>query len=275
MQTCYRHPSRETGVSCSSCGRPICTECMTTTPVGMRCPECSAQKTKVRTMRDVHGEPRVTYALIAINVIAFFASSASGGGIGIGSSGGSLFRDFALWGPGVEDGELWRLITGGFLHSGLLHVGFNMYLLYMLGNMLEPSLGSIRFAALYFAALLAGSFGALLLEPDAFTVGASGAVFGLMGFAFLEMRRRGIDPMQSGIGGLLVLNLIITFLPGFNISIGGHIGGLIGGVLAAGVFALSQRYKARGSMVVSVAGCLLIALASVAGAIAAAGQSSF
>ena len=78
MQTCYRHPSRETGVSCSSCGRPICTACMTTTPVGMRCPECSAQKTKVRTMRDVHGEPRVTYALIAINVLAFFAASAGG-----------------------------------------------------------------------------------------------------------------------------------------------------------------------------------------------------
>jgi membrane associated rhomboid family serine protease len=243
---------------------------MTSTPVGMRCPECVRQKTKVRTMRDVHSEPRVTYALIAINVIIFFATITAGGGIGLGSSGGPLFRDFALWGPGVANGEIWRLVSGGFLHSGLLHIGFNMYLLYLLGTMLEPSLGSVRFAALYVAALLAGSCGALLLNPAAFTVGASGAVFGLMGAAFVEMRRRGIDPMQSGIGGLLVLNLVITFLPGFNISIGGHIGGLIGGVLAALVIGQSQRYKATASTVLAVAGCLVIAAIAVAGALAAA-----
>ena len=274
MQTCYRHPSRETGVSCSSCGRPICTECMTTTPVGMRCPECSAQKTKVRTMRDVHGDPRVTYALIAINVIAFFASSAAGD---LNERYGVLGSGFipGLGDSGVADGELWRLVTGGFLHGGIIHIGFNMYLLYMLGNMLEPSLGSVRFAAVYLASLLAGSFGAVLLSPDRITVGASGAVFGLMAFAFLEMRRRGIDPMQSGIGGLLVLNLIITFLPGFNISIGGHIGGLLGGAIAAAVVAASQRYKAKASMGLALAGCLVIAVVSVAGAILAAGQSTF
>ena len=274
MQTCYRHPSRETGVSCSSCGRPICPDCMTTSPVGMRCPECSAQKTKVRTMRDVHGEPRVTYALIAISVIAFFASV----------SGGDLNERFGVLGSGfipglgdsgVAEGEIWRLVTGGFLHGGIIHVGFNMYLLYMLGTMLEPSLGSVRFAAVYFASLLAGSFGAVLLSPDRITVGASGAVFGLMAFAFLEMRRRGIDPMQSGIGGLLVLNLIITFLPGFNISIGGHLGGLLGGALAAAAIGASQRYKARASLAVAVAACAVIAVVAVAGAIAVAGQSSF
>jgi membrane associated rhomboid family serine protease len=273
MQTCYRHPSRETGVSCSSCGRPICTDCMTSTPVGMRCPECARQKTKVRTMRDVHGEPNVTRVLIAINVILFFATITSGGGLSLGGSGGPLFRDFALWGPGVADGEVWRLVTGGFLHSGLIHVGFNMYLLWMLGQLLEPSLGSVRFAALYVAALLAGSFGALLLQPDAVTVGASGAVFGLMGAAFVEMRRRGIDPMQSGIGGLLVLNLIITFIPGFNISIGGHVGGLIGGVLAALIIGQSQRYKERSSTAIAIVGCLVIAVIAVAGALAAAGGS--
>ena len=274
MQSCYRHPSRETGVSCSSCGRPICTECMTTTPVGMRCPECSAQKTKVRTMRDVHGDPRVTYALIAINVIAFFASSTSGD---LNERFGVLGYGFipGLGDSGVDDGEIWRLVTGGFLHGGIIHIGFNMYLLYMLGNMLEPSLGSVRFAAVYFASLLAGSFGAVLLSPDRITVGASGAVFGLMAFAFLEMRRRGIDPMQSGIGGLLVLNLIITFLPGFNISIGGHIGGLVGGALAAAAIAASQRYKARASLALSVAGCVAIAVVAVVASIAVAGQSTF
>jgi membrane associated rhomboid family serine protease len=246
---------------------------MTTTPVGMRCPECAAQKTKVRTMRDVHGEPRVTFALIAINVLAFLASSAGGD---LSERYGVLGSGFipGLGPSGVAEGEVWRLVTGGFLHGGIIHLGFNMYLLYLLGTMLEPSLGSIRFAAVYFASLLAGSFGAVLLSPDRITVGASGAVFGLMAFAFLEMRRRGIDPMKSGIGGLLVLNLVITFLPGFNISIGGHVGGLIGGALAAGVVAFSGRYKERTSLLVSVAGCLLIAVASVVGAVAAASASA-
>ena len=273
METCYRHPSRETGVSCSSCGRPICTECMTTTPVGMRCPECSAQKTKVRTMRDVHGDPRVAYALIAINVLAYFASSAGGD---LNEQFGVLGSGFvpSLGPSGVAEGEVWRLVTGGFLHGGLIHIGFNMYLLYMLGNLLEPSIGSVRFAALYFASLLAGSLGAILFSPQALTVGASGAVFGLMGAAFVEMRRRGIDPMQSGIGGLLVLNLIITFLPGFNISIGGHLGGLVGGVLAALALGVSHRYKARASMAVAVGACVAIGVISVAGAIVAAEASS-
>src|SRR5689334_18825029 len=121
MATCYRHPQRETGVSCSNCGNPICPDCMTPTSVGMRCPECAAQKTKVKTMRQVHSDPRVTYALIAINVIAFLAS----GQFGFQASGGSqVFNKGALFGPLVDDGEYWRLITSGFLHAGLLHIGF-------------------------------------------------------------------------------------------------------------------------------------------------------
>src|SRR4051794_32283046 len=152
MATCYRHPGRETGVSCSNCGRPICPDCMTPTPVGMRCPECAAQKTKVKTMRQVRGEPRVTYALIAINVIAFLAS----GQFGFNSSCVSqVCTKGALAGPLVDNGDYWRLVTSGFLHAGPLHIAFNMYLLYILGNMLEPAIGSIRFGILYFASLLA------------------------------------------------------------------------------------------------------------------------
>src|SRR4051794_24986378 len=171
METCYRHPNRETGVSCSSCGRPICPDCMTPTPVGMRCPECSRQRTKVRTMDTVRGGVEVTRVLIGINVLAFVAELSSGTGPD------SVYARGALFGPGIADGEYWRLVTGGFLHYptlpfGLLHIGFNMYLLWVLGNMLEPALGSVRFAALYFTSLLAGSFGALLLTPDAHTVGA-------------------------------------------------------------------------------------------------------
>src|SRR4051794_32911103 len=166
MATCYRHPDRETGVSCSNCGKPICPDCMTPTPVGMRCPDCAKQRTKVRTGPAAYArEPRVTYALIAINVVALFGELLSGGTLASGSNLGTIGDKGSLFGAAIENHEYWRLVTSGFLHAGLLHILFNMYLLYVLGSMLEPALGSVRFAALYFASLLAGSFGVLLLEP--------------------------------------------------------------------------------------------------------------
>src|SRR4051794_2073538 len=231
MATCYRHPGRETGVSCSNCGNPICPDCMTPTPVGMRCPECARDRTKVKTIRSIQSDPRVTYALIAINVIAFLAE----GRFGFGNVGGGsqVYVKGVLYGPLIDhQHEYWRLITGGFLHASILHIGFNMYLLYFLGRILEPALGSVKFGMLYFAALLAGSAGSLLVTPMSPTVGASGAVFGLMAATFLEMRARGIDPMAGGvfgsIGGLILINLVFSFAVS-GISIGGHIGGLIGG----------------------------------------------
>ena len=127
-----------------------------------------------------------------------FLGAGSGGSFltGGGGGGSQVYVDFVLFGPAIHlQDEYWRLVTYGFLHSGLLHIGFNMYILYWLGTMLEPSLGHVRFVALYFASLLAGAFGALLLDPNAATVGASGAVFGLMAAAFVMQRARGIDPM--------------------------------------------------------------------------------
>jgi len=267
MATCYRHPSRETGVSCSNCGNPICPDCMTATPVGMRCPECARQRTPVRTLRSMHVDPTVTYVLIAVNVLLFIGTSAGGSSLAGGSGGGAVFRDLALYGPAIDQGgEYWRLVTGGFLHAGIFHIFFNMYILYWLGTMLEPGLGHVRFAALYLASLLAGSFGALLLKPDAVTVGASGAVFGLLGAAFVFQRLRGMNPMQSGIGPLILLNLAIGFIPGLNISIGGHLGGLAGGALAA--FAM-ERLGRRG-IVAAVLACAGVGAAAVAGALAVA-----
>lgn len=271
MATCYRHNDRETGVSCSNCGRPICPDCMTPTPVGMRCPECTREKTQVRTIQSVSraDEPRVTYVLIALCVIAYLAS----GRFGVSDGGGSrVFGDLALYGPLIESQqEYWRLVTGGFLHGGLLHIAFNMYLLYLLGQIMEPALGSVRFTLLYFASLLAGSAGALLIEPQAVTVGASGAVFGLMGATFLEMRARGMDPMAGGvfgsIGGLILINLVFTFVLA-NISIGGHIGGLVGGGLVALAYQGADRLRRP---VLAYAGALAVAGASVALGIAAAG----
>jgi membrane associated rhomboid family serine protease len=261
-QTCYRHPSRETRVNCSSCGRPICPDCMTPTPVGMRCPECSRQKTPVRTLRSTTSEPRVTVAIIIACVVAYLAE----GGYGVNGASGSLVGHGALFGPAIQNGDVWRLVTSGFLHAGLLHIGFNMYLLWILGQMLEPTLGSARFGALYFTALLWGSFGALLVQPDAVTVGASGAVFGLMGAAAVEMRARGINPFQTNIGMLIVLNLGLSFVFS-NISVGGHIGGLVGGVLVGLVFDLAAR---RRSQALAYAGCLALAAVAVAGALAVA-----
>ena len=261
METCYRHPNRETGVNCSNCGRPICPDCMTPTPVGMRCPECSRQKTKVRTLRSTTSEPVVTYVLIAINVILFLAEGRFG--VGSQSGGTTIYDKFALFGPAIADGDWWRIITGGFLHAGLLHIFFNMYLLYLLGNMLEPAIGSVRFTIIYFVALLAGSLGALIVTPDAVTVGASGAVFGLMGAAAVELRARGVNPFDTGIGGLIVFNLIFSFVLS-GISIGGHIGGLIGGAAAGFLFLEADKRRIPQQLALAGSVALAVAVAAVA-----------
>jgi membrane associated rhomboid family serine protease len=268
--TCYRHPDRETGVSCSSCGRPICPDCMTSTPVGMRCPECARQRTKVRTAATITRDPQLTYVLIALNVIAYVAMASSGGTAG--GRPGSVFANGALYGPAVEAGDWWRIVTAGFLHGGLLHLAFNMYFLYFLGTMLEPAIGKLRFALIYVVSLVGGSFGALLLSPDAPTVKASGAVFGLMGAAILAMRARGIDAMQSGLGITLLLNLAITFLiPG--ISIGGHLGGLAaGGIVGVLLFEVAERR--RSTLVPVLTACVVLGVALVIGCIAVAGGAT-
>jgi membrane associated rhomboid family serine protease len=266
MEVCYRHSDRGTGVACSNCGRPICPECMTATQVGMRCPECARERTQVRTAATLTAQPSLTYVLIGMNVVVFVGALLSGTSpIG---GGGSLYAAGALNGPDVADGQLWRLITAGFLHSGFIHLLLNMFVLYILGGLLEPAVGRLRFGLIYFVSLLAGSFGALLLTPNAFTVGASGAVFGLMGAAVVVMRNRGINPMESGLGLLILLNLGFTFLvPG--ISIGGHLGGLIGGALAAAVL-FDLRDRIRVSPAVAAALAAGLGVLSVMGSVAVA-----
>jgi membrane associated rhomboid family serine protease len=266
MATCYRHPGRETGVSCSNCGNPICPDCMTATPVGMRCPECAKQRTKTRTLRTMSADPKVTYVIIAACVLVYVGTS--GGALFSGPTGKSMF-DLSLFGPAVADGEYYRLITSGFMHGGVIHILLNMYVLYWLGTMIEPALGHVRFAALYLTSLLCGSFGALLLSPEKFTVGASGAVFGLMGAAFIMQRSRGIDPMQSGILPVILLNLAIGFFPGLNISIGGHLGGLIGGGIAA--YVIDQLSMRRTGTAAPLLACAALAVLAIAGSLAVAG----
>ncbi len=244
---------------------------MTSTPVGMRCPECARQKTKVHTAASIRRDPQLAYALIALNVIAFIATQAAGGGI-MSRGGGEVIANGALYGPAVADGEWWRIVTAGFLHAGLLHIAFNMYFLYFLGQLMEPEIGKLRFAIIYAVSLLGGSFGALLLTPNSFTVGASGAVFGLMGAAIIAMRARGIDPMQSGLGMTLLLNLAITFfIPG--ISIGGHIGGLVaGGIVGFLLFEVAERRRSVTTPV--LAACAGLAVVLAVGCIAVASSAA-
>jgi membrane associated rhomboid family serine protease len=211
-----------------------------------------------------------TYVLIALNVAAYLAEIAGGSG-GLGGTGGTVIADFGLQGASVADGEWYRLLTGGFLHASLFHIGFNMFALYILGRLLEPGIGTPRFVALYFASLFAGSFGALALSgPLDVTVGASGAVFGLFGAAFVIARSRGMGTIASELGFLLLINLALSFvLP--RLSVGGHLGGLAGGLLCAlAIVAGDRGMLGRNRLPVELLALGAVAVVSVAGALSVA-----
>ena len=212
--------------------------------------------------------PVVTKAIIALNVVVFLLTSMGEGG-SFGEGGGRLTVDLALFGPAVDSGELYRLVTSGFIHYGLIHIIFNLVILYRFGELLEPALGPVRMVCLYLASLLVGSFGALLLSPEAFTGGASGAVFGLIGAAAIGLHQRGVNVWQSGVGGLIVVNLVLTFVVG-GISIGGHLGGLAGGFLV-GAFMLRMPTTRRSVLDGALVAGIVSALA-VAGSLWAAGR---
>jgi membrane associated rhomboid family serine protease len=244
---------------------------MTPTAVGMRCPECSNQRTRVVRLREMSAVPRVTYGLIAVNVLVYLVEKIHIGG------GETLYYRGALLGspeiPGIEQGvaygQWYRLVSGGFLHANIFHIGMNMLILYWLGRMLEPAIGSMRFAIVYATSLFAGAFGALLLTPHAFTVGASGAIFGLAGCAVVEMRSRNIPVMESGLGALILINLLFSFSSS-GISLGGHVGGLIGGALAGLVLQVAGR---RRSLALALTGCLALSGVFVAASVLAARSS--
>jgi membrane associated rhomboid family serine protease len=275
VRTCYRHPDRRAGVICQRCDRPICPSCMNQASVGFHCPECTHKgRQKVVTARSLATNPIVTLVLVAAN-LAIFAGDLLTPVITIDELADLPFRGMHLWsaegalyGPSVAAGDWWRPITGGFLHVNILHVGFNMFLLWQLGGLLEPAVKRVAFGVLYVMSLLGGSFLTLVLSNDSVTVGASGAVFGLMGATFVAMRSRGINPFQTGIGPLIVINLFLTFaMP--NISVGGHIGGLVAGALGGWIlWEGGPRFGPRSP--VPVVACGLIAAALFAGCLAVA-----
>jgi membrane associated rhomboid family serine protease len=236
----------------------------------MRCPECARERTRVRTLRSsVPQGAIVTQALIAINVIVFLAELASGTTLG-GAKAGTVLVKGGLDGPDItQHHEYYRILTAGFLHYSLLHIAFNMFFLYIMGQMLEPAIGRINFAAVYLASLLAGSFGALLFQPNALTVGASGACFGVLGALIAVARSRGISIWRTGLGPTLLINIVFT-LSVSGISIGGHLGGVVGGFIAGtAVVELGER---RGLQSAALASCAAVAVVSVALAVAVAGS---
>jgi membrane associated rhomboid family serine protease len=258
---CYRHPRTETAVACSSCGRPICTECMVFAAVGIKCPECAGQPTgprktaaRVRASAGTGTGAVVTKSLIAINVAVYLLLLTEGNNLG----------EYAVHGPSIADGEWWRLVTGAFLHGSLIHLLFNMLMLWWFGGPLEELLGRGRFLAVYGISILAGSAGALLVRPEDATVGASGAVFGILG-AGLILERRGVNVFGGAALMVVLLNIALSFaIP--NISIGGHLGGLAGGALV--ILALTRFGRGHAAYsrlnVISVAGLVAVAVASVA-----------
>jgi membrane associated rhomboid family serine protease len=264
MPTCYRHPDRETGLACSECGRPICTECMTPAPVGLRCPDHAGKARTVRAPRIVarHSSGAVvTKVLIGLNVGVYLITAVQGGGLN--APGGSLLSKWALFGPAVANGDWWRLLTAAFLHASIIHIGSNMLALWWLGGPVEKYLGPVRYVALYLVSGLAGSAGALVLNPLSVTVGASGAIFGIMG-ALLILEWQHTGRLTGNAAGLIAINLVISYaIPG--ISIGGHIGGLIGGILCTLSFANWGRgHAAYGRIGVTGAlGLVVVAVGSV------------
>ncbi|MAG09179.1 MAG: rhomboid family intramembrane serine protease [Actinobacteria bacterium] len=269
---CLRHPDRSTGRQCTRCGSPACSECLVRGSIGSLCVACRKASTPSATTRMRYWQASqgvlVAKILIGLNLAVFVTTAA----IDSRALNGSLTRlqvDLGLNSSLVAQGptEWYRIVSSGFIHFGLLHIAFNMYLLYQLGGMLEVAIGRVQMLLLYIACLAGGSFGALLLQPDGLHGGASGAVFGLMGVTAMAYQQRGINPMRTQIGTLLLLNLAITFLvPG--ISIGGHLGGAATGALCALVVTAprqtSVRKERRPLLLVAIflaaaAGCVVIA----------------
>ena len=250
LPRCYRHPNMPTGRSCTRCGRPACGDCLQAVTIGSQCPDCIKASRPPATVRakdwNASQDALITRIIMALNVAVFvwvligdtssagFGSSISPREVELGLN--KLLLSF--------NHEWYRLITSGFLHFGILHIAMNMYLLFQLGKLLEPPLGRLRYGLLYFACLLGGSLGVLVLEGSSTGLhgGASGAVFGLMGAAAIGMQRRGINIFQTVLGATLMINLLLTFtIPG--ISIGGHIGGIVMGAICGSIMLPPPQQK--------------------------------
>jgi membrane associated rhomboid family serine protease len=278
MPGCYRHPDRETGIRCVRCEKPVCPDCMISAAVGYQCPGCvrggsgtghRATANQPRTVAGgtLVGDTRlVTKILLGINVAVFIAVQAVGARL-VGDLGmiGYAFDDRGTFSwIGVADGEWYRLITSAFLHQQLWHTGLNMMALWFLGPTLEAALGRVRFIALYLLSALGGNvLTYMLMAHNQLSLGASGAIFGLFGATAVLMRRMRYD--MRPIAVLLLINLVITFLPGLNIAWQAHLGGLLVGAVIA--YAMVHAPRERRTLV-QYGTCLVVTLMLVAACVA-------
>lgn len=257
---CYRHPDRQSFVLCQRCGRTICPQCQTQAAVGVHCPECvreaRAQAPRrtggvLRALRPTGGQPVVTYSLIALSVLVFILQNIPGGF-------GNVVTAYGVYRPVLTAVEPWTMITALFLHASILHILFNMYSLFVFGPMLEHMLGRGRFLALYLVAGFGGSVAVLLLSPGGGVLGASGAIFGLMGAFFVIQRRLGGNNAQILI--VIAINLASGFfIPG--ISWQAHVGGLVVGCLVALIYLRTRLAAQRNLQILLVAGVALLLIA--------------
>jgi membrane associated rhomboid family serine protease len=271
MAQCFHHPDRETGRACTRCGRPACPDCLIQASVGSQCFECVRAAAPPRTeqarrwVSQVSTRPWVTQTIVAGTVVAYVVIGLRDHGFG---GQGQTSRDLALFGPAVANGDVYRLVSNAIVHYGFLHIAFNMFILYQVGIFLEPATGHLRLFLLYVVSVLGGAAGALLLDPFAFTGGASGGVFGLAAAATLALSRQGVSFGQTTWGPLIVINFALGFLLP-DVSIGGHLGGIVAGVLAAEALLQARRIGVRG---LGIVGVLLVGAVAIAVALWAANR---
>jgi membrane associated rhomboid family serine protease len=262
--TCYRHPDRQSFVLCQRCGRTICPECQTPAAVGVHCPECvREQRAKFTENRRASGPSSLTVArrrfamldqkgtvvLIAVSVAVWLLDQVTGG----------FLSQWLAYNSALLPTQPWRIVTVLFVHSGVFHILFNMWALFIFGRMLENMLGTWRFLSLYFIAGIAGSMLVTFLAPGTWVVGASGAIFGLFAAFFVLQRSLGNNAVQLLV--IIGLNLVIGFLPGTNISWQAHVGGILAGFVTGFVFARTRNVRQRGLQVTLLALEAVVAIA--------------
>lgn len=237
---CYRHDDRRAAVGCQRCDRAICSSCMTSASVGFHCPECTKSGAQ-RVLRpgDLISKPTLVYAIIGLCVAAYMGQVVTGEG---NWRAGWVVNDGFLFGPAVQDGEYWRIVTSGFLHGGLIHLAVNMYALFIFGPEIQKAVGIGRAALIYAGGLFGGSAAVLLFDWNQATLGASGAVLGLAGGLTGILWARGVNITQTPLFRVMLFNLALPlFVP--IISFWGHFGGVAGGFAVGAAMAALDKNR--------------------------------
>jgi membrane associated rhomboid family serine protease len=270
VEVCYRHPTRETGVHCTRCGKPICPDCMIQAPVGFQCPDCVEEARRDFRRgpgRALRGGIVATKALLFAIAAVFVVEVVSGGlrALFDGPSQQRLFELGAMQPLAIADGQYWRLFSAMFLHAGLLHIGFNAYALWLFGSSVESTLGRTRFVLIYFVSGFLASVASYAFGPVvSIGVGASGAIFGIFGaFIAYNYRRRHLALAAANLRWamtMILLNVLLVF--GFQgIDWRAHLGGLVAGVIAGTIADWTGNAPQR--RIVQIAGFAALVVAGI------------